>query len=857
MDELQNVLRQRFPLLASLRIFHSRGECEDLAAFMGILLAAMERSQSAPFSFVFPRKRGLATLSAALYALGRFAVEFPKLAEEYAKRSFSTGQRVKLIPRDEVFEFGGVWPGHETHFRLRLFNDRRNTAFIWPISEILRIEPTTRKIPKGREEDIEIARRKAPLSILDRLTGTRTFGNLSLAVNYVLLLGGRAEIEESLRTTSLTGSAAEIHSILDELVVPGTISESGEIRHRDNYQAAGQPLVALSSRLENVAAACSVASPASKVVVVDGARKITDLAKFDAIAGSQNLIIVADAEDEEKLQQLYDRGCKLWRFSLADLEMGVPAARNGGFFGGVFRSARNEAAFRTEILSCRNAHLEDAARALEVCQASLNESEGDQTQQILGQLYHLLVQCAHFLAPPDSEERARLVEVANRLSASAADRVMWLPESTGKALTEACAALVRAIMDPELGCAKGTALKNILTGDEAQKVWPVAIVARSVPNSLSVAGWLEKAGITCPVLLPSKIPWDEFFERLICTAWVGSSKFGRVVRRFSTPEIVLLAYPFEAQWLYWFDHRERSVRTAPSLTAAQKCQLVGFSGDRSWPDGAEPPAFGGLPPEERNRLKFDFEERITRKGMLPLGEAGEETAPARLVSFSGDAYAFLTDTFRMPVITDLLSGAAGGDYKVPRRPVAEIHAGDVCVFRESGRKEVIQALADLQLGAEAPALRERAARWHKALRESGLDELKLMSELEEVNCPRTVQTVRGWLADGVMIGPQKKGDLEAIAYAVGDQQLLNDVPTVWEAIGILRGEHLRAGMRLSRILLEELPERREEIQEGRTRIEIENVTSAWIVQVESISDRTELRPRSYVNTLLWETEEII
>lgn len=857
MDELQNILRQRFRLLTSLRIFHRSGECEDLAAFMGILLAAMESAQRSPFCFVFPRKQGLATLSAALYALGRFAVDFPGLAEEYAKRSFSNGQRVRLIPGDEVFEFGGVWPGLETFFRLKLLNDKRNTAFNWPISEILRIEPTTRKIPKGREDDIQKARRRAPLSILDKLTGTRTFGNLSLAVNYVLLLGGRAEVEESLTTTSLTGSAVEVRSTLDYLVVPGSISESGEIKHRDNYQAAGEPLVALSSRLENVAATCTFAPPGSKVVVIDGAGKITDLAKFDAIAESQNLIIVAEAEDEEKLQQLHDRGCKFWRFSLADLEMGVPPGKNGRFFRGVFRSARNEAAFRTEVLSCRNPDLEDTARALEACQGSLDESEGDETQQILGQIYNLLLQCTHLLAPPDAEEQARLLEVADRLSASAADRIMWLPESTGKALTEACAALVRAIRDPELGRAKGIALKNLLSGLELQEVRPVAIVARSLPNSLSVTRWLEKEGITCPVLLPSKIPEDEFFERLICTAWASSAKFRRVVRRFSAPQICLLAYPFEAQWLYWFDHRERSIRAIPNLTAAEKSRLLGLSGDRAWPGGTEIPGFAGLSPEERNRLKFDFEERITRKGVLPLGGAGEETVPATLVSFSGDAYAFLTETFRMPVITDLLSGAAGKDYKVPRRPLAEIHAGDVCVFRESGRRDVIQTLADLQLGAEAPALRERAARWHKALRESGLDEVRLMSELEEVNCPRTLQTVRGWLADDVMIGPQKKADLEAIAYAVGDQQLLNDVPSVWEAIGTLRGEHLRAGMRLSRILLEKLAERREEIREGRTRIEIENATSAWIVQVEAISDRTELRPRSYVNTLLWETEEII
>ncbi len=38
--------------------------------------------------------------------------------------------------------------------------------------------------------------------------------------------------------------------------------------------------------------------------------------------------------------------------------------------------------------------------------------------------------------------------------------------------------------------------------------------------------------------------------------------------------------------------------------------------------------------------------------------------------------------------------------------------------------------------------------------------------------------------------------------------------SIWDAIHVLRGEHLSAGMRLSRILLEKLPERLEEIQEG-------------------------------------------
>jgi hypothetical protein len=432
---------------------------------------------------------------------------------------------------------------------------------------------------------------------------------------------------------------------------------------------------------------------------------------------------------------------------------------------------------------------------------------------------------------------------------------MWLPEATAKALEDACAAIISSIRDPELGQAKGNTLRELIGDLQRQEVSPVAMVARSVSNRLNVTQWLAKEGLNCQVLLAAQVAEEGFFERLICIAWPGSGNFGRVVRKFSAPQISLVAYPFEARWLYLFGQKQRNSHVVPSLTSPEKSHLLGLSGDSIWPADPDLPVFAAAPAEATGQFRIDLEERLARKGMLPLAAAGEETTPARLVSFSGDAYAFLTDTFRIPVITDLVSGAAGENYKVPRRRLAEIQAGDVLVFREGGRRDVIQSLADAQIGPEAPAIRERAARWHRALRDSGLDEATLVVELEGVNCPRTLQTVRGWLADDVMIGPQTKADLEAIAYVVGDQELLDDVPSIWASIHVLRGEHLSAGMRLSRILLEKLPERLDEIQEGKTRIEIDNATNAWVVQVESISDRVELRPRSYVNTLLGDTED--
>lgn len=827
-----------------------------MASFMGVLLAAMEGSRDSAFCFVFPRKSGLAPLSAALYALGRYAVDFPRLAEQYARASFSDGLRVRLVPEDKVFVFAGVWPGLEKQFKLRLPDDKRNSVFNWPVSEILRIEPTTHRIPKGRETDISTARRQAPLSTLDRLIGTRTFGNPSLAVNYVLYLGGRTEVEDFLATHALSNSAQDVHSTLDQLVVPGQIAEGGEVRHQDHYQAAGEPLLAISSRVEHVSAACLLSPPRSKVVVVDGAKRLTDLAAFDTIANSQNLIIVAEPDEEEKLQQLYDRGCRFWRFSLADLEMGGTTPANGRFFNGVFRAARNEAGFRTEILPCGNFHLEQVAQSLSACEAALHESETDETQLVLRQVYSLLLHCAGLLAPPDDAERAYLMERARKVSELARDRMMWLAEPAAKALSDACEGIVQAISDPDLGAAKGAALKALLSDPDRQNMTQVAVLARSVPNRNSVARWLANEGFHYPVLLPAKVAENGFFERLICTSWPGSSSFGRVVRKFTAPEVCLVAYPFERQWLHWFGVKQRNTHTVPDLSSAEKSSLLGLSGEASWPAAPESAPVSDPFPPVKGQPHIDLEERMTRKGMIPVGAEGEERLPATLVSFLGDAYAFLTDTFRVPVITDLVSGVAGAEYEVPRRRLADISVGDILVFRETGRKDVIQALADAQLGPDASAIRERAARWHKALRESGLDEARLMTELEQVNCPRTLQTVRGWLADDSLIGPRTEADLVAIAYAVGSQKLLDQVPSIREAIVVLRAAHQRAGRRLSRILLDKLPERLEEMEEGRTRIEIDNATGAWIVQVESISDHVEMRPRSHINALLWDSEDL-
>ena len=87
----------------------------------------------------------------------------------------------------------------------------------------------------------------------------------------MLYLGGRAEFDDFLRSTSLTGPRSDSPSTIDSLVPIGIIDESGMTRHEDNYKVAGEPFIAISPRIEPVSAACAVAPPRSRVVIVEGA----------------------------------------------------------------------------------------------------------------------------------------------------------------------------------------------------------------------------------------------------------------------------------------------------------------------------------------------------------------------------------------------------------------------------------------------------------------------------------------------------------------------------------------------------------------------------------------------------------
>ena len=148
-QELIGELRRRFPLFKRLiGRFGKDTQKERIPWFFALLLSAATKRDPGACCFVLDKTRGTTAVAAVLLALVRLQDDFPELVKNYARTALRKGQRVKVKPNDFVYEYDGLWEEFPHLFRLKVLDEETKRSF--PITEVLRLEPTDRVRPKGR-----------------------------------------------------------------------------------------------------------------------------------------------------------------------------------------------------------------------------------------------------------------------------------------------------------------------------------------------------------------------------------------------------------------------------------------------------------------------------------------------------------------------------------------------------------------------------------------------------------------------------------------------------------------------------------------------------------------------------------
>jgi hypothetical protein len=366
--------------------------------------------------------------------------------------------------------------------------------------------------------------------------------------------------------------------------------------------------------------------------------------------------------------------------------------------------------------------------------------------------------------------------------------------------------------------------------------------------------WLSQKGLpeTLEVYSFGTLPEEECFDRLVCISWPSADTMTKVTSKFMTVHVTIICYPFERSWADQFRTR---INTRPDISfVSGKEKAVFLTGEENtalkWPE-PEMKKPAQLSKTDIDIWALEYSLRRARIGVPPGPTDTAETVPARYVRFTGDFYAFLTESHKLPVVTGLLSRRHENQV-IPERSVADIKTGDFVVFPESGDRELIQLLADKIIGAGAAELREKARLWQKALKGSGMTPEQFNEEARRLERPRHPLTIRNWFESSSQIGPKTKDDLTLIAYVTNNRDLQEKIDEVQGAIAQLRGFHLSAGSYLSKVLLQQLPKVIGNVQENGSKVDMGIVGSAWIVQVEHVDEQFELRGRYEANHLVQE-----
>jgi hypothetical protein len=857
-DQLLARLKCEFPLIEQVMLQKEQaGAPERLLPFLALIQRAIPEGTEPPRCFVLPRKQNMPILIAILFGMQRFQNEFEKLTTEYAKKSFSMGQRVLVLPTRHVYTFEGIWLEYGgTIFRLGELGTRDARSF--PINEVLRLEPTDRVRPKGK---LNTRLGKAPLSPIDKLLRVSTLGNKSLFHNEVLYLDYINTFEDFIKEFYFQGTPAlSWMPPIAELLPFGSISEGGQIKRWDDTASQCEPLIAVVSSPSSMANACNNFSSKSRLVIINGFHLISrNLQAYDEICSSQNVVIIAEHQEQEHFKTFSDRGCNFWVFENEDVLIGLDteslrAESTANIFKPVLQSSVNRTEISIECCKCENPLLEKVASLLEGIQSQIVDDTNENVVKLIEKCFGLLMYAADLVDRLEESSNKDLQHRMNGYLWELGRLEVFVKPEFFSTLKDALRLLEDYFSEPGAGQIKALKIRNVLIELSQKGSKSIGLLARNL-NTLEFG---ERVGIELGLKIrtftPRTIPEDDFFDAVVCTVWPGSIPFRRLSRLYLTSRIILVGFSFEAFWLRQCEQHLKKRFDFSMIDAKEKAKWVGWTQEDKlpWLDKDIKESQILLPGEEERLHIWKLEERLRKdKKRIFDAETIEEKVFARYIGFMGSAYAYLTETRRWPVITDLVRARGSAIRRVPLRTVNEMVVDDFVVFRDGGKREVLEVLADIIIGEQASAFRERANYWQKALVRSRLAVNEIKYGLESRGILKHHVTIRWWLESETIIGPESIDDLRAISDLISDPELNTKLDEIWKAIEYIRSAHLSAGMRLTKILIEQLPKNMGSMGEEGAKIDIDGAITASVVQVEEIEEKFESCPRKIVNRLLW------
>lgn len=792
--------------------------------FYQYLLHIVLNNQNKKICFIFDKKPVNTHLIAILAALALFKENAPSMIENYTKRNFKKGEKVIVQPQGYIYEYDGLFniPGYDPLLRLKMLNSPNARSF--RPEDVLRLQLTTNSRPAGKLDTNLII---SDMAFIDSLLNLHTFNNHSYITNQALLYSARNRFDQTLSDVALKNTNTNETLQLKDLKLWGSIDISGELKSYDTRQSGGEPILAVSSEMEDIAMYLESKPAYSKIVFFDNLQKIgNNLHIFDKITEKQHSVVIGSIDELAEINQyLGNTGFTIWQLdsndfhqfqtansinikpfmSSTDIEIRFPIIAN---------DIKNKA--QMIFLPVKHLLLEEATNLFNKLAIYSNSNNAEENiSELTAKIFYILYDNMAQTFLPVASHLSELDSLRKKLKTLQS----WMPTDIYDA-TMACIDLnieFQRALEGVTITPKASKIENHMYKNEYSKV---LILSKDTEKSERSKIYFKNHNYNIDVDIIKNLHKKpiQIYDAIYLDYWPGKTKF---IKLYSTQLFKNMIFAGCNTEGIWYENTLKILNNdlkKYKLDAVSKSQLSSI--DESLLNNNHQisrvfPEFTDQTFTKNNKAEEDTEHPIIvfqnqyqekkRNNIFNAHSTNQDSVDTRLVEYHGGIYSLNQDSYEVLLVQNL-SNTSSEKLKIKQIESKNLQIGNIILIRSSGDSSVLADTAKELVGIKVyEDSYQKATYWKKAFESIGYDPNEVQFWLKKYGVNRNLLTIKNWMSLKT-IGPQSKDDLEIILKTSHNLKLQNELENIWLAIEEIRALHIKAGNKLTDIIIKELEE---------------------------------------------------
>jgi hypothetical protein len=674
------------------------------------------------------------------------------------------------------------------------------------------------------------------LTPVENLLDINTYGNKEFIKNNICLVS-KYKNYESIKDLFLN------RILLSEYIQEGKINENGEADKNS-------PLL-VSNNLSNLALYTACSSSVSKIII-DGYAAIHERGTDFADIETKNIpiILITDLSENDIFENIRDHDFEFYNFTKEHLKLNT-IPHHSPFYS-FNEKLLKYSLFKLNKEICEDEEIDNVAKMIHsICQDDSNNDLNNLKISLI-RLINIISRIAH---DPTDLEISNFNSKINKIESLFLRCRMWLGDSSntiGKIIPLLKSIIKKIASTPSDKCSK---LKMIMNaGQYDYIICPTEDEVKSLNDFLNTSACSQKPKIISAADVNNNLLSDKPVKAIL-TGWAKSYNMNKILSSFLLTELTVLFYPFENR--YYTSLQKHNSRNNENIKPTITKDGMRSTIEKSISKGFEDLYFVQDIDEITVESDFDILDielkldnaqysQYTSKGNLI------ESIKAKRLDFKNNTFVYAAESHRFIVINELFNKDNPNPH-IRIKTHELIQNGDIIVFINTDRDVLVSLVESSTKPEDLSRVTEWTDLWKYLLRSHydiiGRDFNRLVMYLRREGCEKHEVTIKNWLQDDDIIGPDDDADLKSIALMTKSNKLLTNITTVRDAIRQMTSWRMKAATIVRDIIKNKLVGIANDTIIN-SQLDIQHLGSVEILQVIGKSNKSEDIDKRFIHRLL-------